>query len=91
MAGLRRAVGACSGGKSPAERLLLPLYGLLWSRLGRIAARFARLAARIPPGAPPRPHRTIARRLPAASPEALAPAPNPRPAHPALRLPRRPG
>lgn len=96
MEGLRRAVAVRSAGKSPAERLLAPLYILLWSRLGRMAARFARLAARIPPDAPPRPHRAFAPRPRPAAPEAAAPGsaargPESPPPRPSLRLPRRPG
>ena len=66
---------------------------LLWSRICRVAQQFTRLAARIPAGAPPRPHVTRPRvtRLghPPATPQAPSSA-RPVP-QPWARLPRRPG
>ncbi len=73
--------------------LTAPLFRVLWARLGRIAARFARLAARIPAGAPPRPSTTrpsITRPF-TPQPHTIRPLP---PAPPPLswaHLPRRPG
>ena len=84
LAGLRRAIAAEAARNRPLQTLLC----LIHARLGHIAARFARLAARIPANAAPRPHvsRPHASR-PHSAPRAPrgAPAPN-RWAH----LPRRP-
>ncbi len=86
---LRRAVAAQAARNRPLEALLR----LVYARLGRIASRFARLAARIPAGAPPRPHRS--RRPPASTtPASAIPAsatPRPAAARPWARLPRAPG
>ena len=67
---LCRAVAAQAARERPAERL----FRSVWSRLRRCASRFATLAARIRPGAPPRPSlpRTT-RSTPA--PKAAAPQP----------------
>ena len=80
LAGLRRAIAAEAARNRPLQTLLC----LIHARLGHIAARFARLAARIPANAAPRPHTT----RPATAPrtQRSAPAPN-RWVH----LPRRPG
>ena len=67
--------------------LTAPLFRVLWARLGRIAARFARLAARIPPGAPPRASITRPSTTPPRATRALPPAPS----LAWLHLPRRPG
>ena len=53
LAGYRRAMAALAHRQPPLQALL----GLVYARLGRIASRFARLAARVPANAPPRPHR----------------------------------
>ncbi|MGC8469076.1 MAG: hypothetical protein ACP5NI_04125 [Acetobacteraceae bacterium] len=78
--GVCRAIGT----HAAKERLLAPVLRLVWSRLRRIGARFARLAARIPAGAPPRPHRTLALARRATPPAS-------RPPHRWAGLPRRPG
>ncbi|MGC8470179.1 MAG: hypothetical protein ACP5NI_09775, partial [Acetobacteraceae bacterium] len=51
----RRGVAAKAAKEDRPRQAILCL---LWSRIGRVAQRFARLAARIPAGAPPRPHTT---------------------------------
>ncbi len=94
LAGYRRAMAALAHRQPPLQALL----GLVYARLGRIASRFARLAARVPANAPPRPHRNRPHRnrphpnrpdTPGPPPQATAPraAAANRWAH----LPRRPG
>jgi len=77
IAGLCRAVAS----RAAADRALAPLLVLVWSRLRRMAARFASLAARADAGAPP--HAGAPARPSAASLSGL------RPSGPRERLPDR--
>ena len=77
---LCRAVAARGANRLGAPRLLaVPLTLLIWARLRRLAARFARLAARLEAAGPPcAPHRAAASRPRSPRPAATRPPPLPR-------------
>ncbi|MGC8468657.1 MAG: hypothetical protein ACP5NI_02005, partial [Acetobacteraceae bacterium] len=83
--GFRRAIAAHAAKNVPLQTVLR----LVFYRLGHLATRFARLAARIPAGAPPRPH--VSRANPARAQAAPRRIPQTRPANRWSHLPRRPG
>ena len=86
LAGLRRAVAAEAARNRPLQILLC----LIHARLGHIAVRFARLAARIPANAAPRPHPgASARTTPARAAQPVPPC-SPPPRTRAAPLARRP-